>query len=293
MPYLRLALCRIVTRMDKNDQPLNLEQILAVAKAAAARASQIAREQRASLSVQVSFKEARNLVTTADLACEAAIIETIRASFPNHTILAEESAGSVNPESCRTGPVWVIDPIDGTTNYAHEHYQVGVSVAFAMDSVVLVAAIEAPFLGEVFTAIKGRGAFLNGRAIRVREVSGAEEALVATGFPYRRVNLKNICGRVERVLSRCRDLRRIGAATLDISWVGCGRIDAFYEEGLMPWDVAASGLVAREAGAIVGHFPYDSDSQRLSSAYSGDLFADNILIASPGCYSEIEKLLVG
>ena len=196
-----------------------------------------------------------------------------------------------SPESCANGPVWVIDPIDGTTNYAHGHYQVGVSVAFAVDSTVLVAAVEAPFLGESFSAIKGQGAFLNGKPIQVRTISSAEEALVATGFPYRRGNLKNICSRVERVLGRCRDLRRIGAATIDISWVACGRLDAFYEEGLMPWDVAAAGLIAREAGATVGHFPYDSDSQKLSSRYAGDLFADNIVIASPGCFSELQKLL--
>ncbi len=272
---------------------LNLDAILKTAQEAAQRGAQIAREQRAALSVQVSFKEARNLVTNADIACEKAIIETIHAAFPGHAILAEESAANVSPAQFASGPVWVIDPIDGTTNYAHEHYQVGVSVAFAVDSTVLVAAVEAPFLGECFTAIKGRGAFLNGKQIKVRSISSAEEALVATGFPYRRVNLKNICSRVERVLARCRDLRRIGAASLDISWVGCGRLDAFYEEGLSPWDVAAAGLIAREAGALVGHFPFDHESQRNTTGYSGDLFADNIVVASPGCFSELQSILAG
>lgn len=272
---------------------LNLDAILKTAQEAAQRGAQIAREQRAALSVQVSFKEARNLVTNADIACEKAIIETIHAAFPGHAILAEESSANVSPAQFTSGPVWVIDPIDGTTNYAHEHYQVGVSVAFAVDSTVLVAAVEAPFLGECFTAIKGRGAFLNGKQIKVRSISSAEEALVATGFPYRRVNLKNICGRVERVLARCRDLRRIGAASLDISWVGCGRLDAFYEEGLSPWDVAAAGLIAREAGALVGHFPFDHESQRNTTGYSGDLFADNIVVASPGCFPELQAILAG
>jgi len=272
---------------------LNLDAILKTAQEAAQRGAQIAREQRAALSVQVSFKEARNLVTNADIACEKAIIETIHAAFPGHAILAEESAANVSPAQFTSGPVWVIDPIDGTTNYAHEHYQVGVSVAFAVDSTVLVAAVEAPFLGECFTAIKGRGAFLNGKQIKVRSISSAEEALVATGFPYRRVNLKNICGRVERVLARCRDLRRIGAASLDISWVGCGRLDAFYEEGLSPWDVAAAGLIAREAGALVGHFPFDHESQRNTTGYSGDLFADNIVVAAPGCFPELQAILAG
>lgn len=272
---------------------LDLNTILLTAKDAAARGAQIAREQRAALSVEVSFKDARNLVTNADIACEKAIIETIRAAFPGHTVLAEESSAQVSPAQCASGPVWVIDPIDGTTNYAHEHYQVGVSIAFAVDNTVLVAAVEAPFLGECFTAIKGQGAFLNGKRIGVRSISGAHEALVATGFPYRRVNLGNICGRVERVLTHCRDLRRIGAASLDISWVGCGRLDAFYEEGLSPWDVAAASLIAREAGALVGHFPYDHESQKNTSAYSGDLFADNILVASPGCFQEMQDILAG
>jgi len=275
----------------KHTPPFSLDDVLRTAVGAAERGAAIAREQRETLSVEVSFKAARNLVTTADLACERAIIDFIQERYPGHTILAEESSALVTPERCQQGPVWVIDPIDGTTNYAHGHYQVGVSIAFAVDGTVLAGVVAAPFLGEVFTAIKGRGAYCNGRPIRVREVAAIDDALIATGFPYKRENLKNICSRVERVLGQCRDLRRIGAASLDISWVACGRLDGFYEETLMPWDIAAAGLIAREAGAQVGHFSYDCDSQRLTATYGGDLYADNFVVAAPGCFETLMGLL--
>ena len=270
---------------------VDCHEILQVALSAAERASAIAREQRESFTVSVSFKEARNLVTTADLACEKAIIETIRARYPEHAILAEESANSITPQQCASGPLWIIDPIDGTTNYAHGHHQVGISIAFAVDSKVLVGVVAAPFVDETFTAVKGQGAFCNGKKIHVRQVAQIDDALIATGFPYRRGNLKNICGRVERVLERCRDLRRIGAASLDISWVACGRLDAFFEETLNPWDIAAAALIATEAGAQIGHFPYDCDSQRVTEKYTGDLFADNLFVSSPGCFAQLRELL--
>lgn len=270
---------------------IDLDEILKTAIEAAERAAVIARQQRDSLAVSVSFKADRNLVTTADLACEKAIIETIQERFPSHMILAEESVGLTTPEACSSGPVWVIDPIDGTTNYAHGHYQVGISIGFAVDSVVQAGVVVAPFLGETFTAIKGRGAFCNGRPITVSQAASIDDALVCTGFPYKRGNIANICARLERILERCRDVRRLGAASLDICWVACGRLDAFYEETLNPWDIAAGGLIAREAGARMGHFPYDCESQKVAHQYSGDLFADNLIVSAPGCYNDIDQAL--
>jgi myo-inositol-1(or 4)-monophosphatase len=271
----------------------DLQEVLLVARRAAERASVIARQQRESLSVSVSFKDVRNLVTTADLACEKVIVDTIKEHYPDHTILAEESSSSVTPQACTSGPVWVIDPIDGTTNYAHGHFHVGISIGFAVDSVAQVGVVVAPFYGEVFSAVRGGGAYLNDTRIQVSKVSSIDDALVCTGFPYKRGNIKNICARLERVVTRCRDLRRLGAASLDISWVACGRLDAFYEETLNPWDVVAARLIAHEAGAVFGHFPYDCDSQKVSAAYSGDLFADNLIVAAPGCLRELSELLQG
>jgi myo-inositol-1(or 4)-monophosphatase len=264
---------------------------LAVAIEAAQRGGAIAREQRASQSVNITLKSARNLVTTADLASEKAIIETILGHFPGHKILAEESSDPALAATFNTGPTWVIDPIDGTTNYAHGHNQVGVSVAYAVDGVVQAGAVLAPFQGELFTATKGGGAFCNNDLIRATETQTLSDALIATGFPYDRVNIDRICARLLQLLRTCRDIRRIGAASVDISWVACGRLDAFYEETLSPWDGAAGCLIAREAGAKVGHYPYDHESQKKTANYAHDLFMDNIVVAAPRVFEEVMREL--
>jgi myo-inositol-1(or 4)-monophosphatase len=266
-------------------------EALAVAIEAAQRGGAIAREQRASRSVHVSQKAARNLVTTADLASEKAIIETIRSYYPTHKILAEESSDPALAASLNTGPTWVIDPIDGTTNYAHGHFQVGVSVAFVVDAVAQAGAVLAPFQGELFSATQGGGSFLNDEPIRATETTTLSDALIATGFPYDRVNVDAICRRLRDLLRTCRDIRRLGAASVDISWVACGRLDAFYEETLSPWDGAAACLIAREAGAKVGHYPYDHDSQKKTEHYKHDLFMDNIVVAAPRVFEEVMKTL--
>lgn len=266
-------------------------EALAVAIEAAQRGGEIAREQRANRSVHVSQKAARNLVTTADIASEKAIIETIRSYFPDHKILAEESSDPSLALSYNEGPTWVIDPIDGTTNYAHGHPQVGVSIAFVVDAVAQAGAVLAPFQGELFTATKGGGAFCNQEPIHATETHTLTDALIATGFPYDRVNVDAICERLKNLLRTCRDIRRIGAASVDISWVACGRLDAFYEETLSSWDGAAACLIAREAGAKIGHYPYDHDSQKKTIHYKGDLFMDNIVVAAPRVFEEVMKAL--
>ena len=266
-------------------------EALAVAIEAAQRGGAIAREQRTNRSVHVSQKAARNLVTTADIASEKAIIETIHSYFPDHKILAEESSDPSLAASFNKGPTWVIDPIDGTTNYAHGHQQVGVSVAFVVDAVAQAGAVLAPFQGELFTATMGGGAFCNDEPIRATETNSLTEALIATGFPYDRVNIDAICERLKHLLRTCRDIRRIGAASVDISWVARGRLDAFYEETLSPWDGAAACLIAREAGAKIGHYPYDHDSQKKTVHYERDLFMDNIVVTAPHVFEEVMKAL--
>jgi myo-inositol-1(or 4)-monophosphatase len=230
-------------------------------------------------------------VTTADLASEKAIIETILAHFPNHKILAEESSDPALAATFNAGPTWVIDPIDGTTNYAHGHNQVGVSIAYVVDGVAQAGAVLAPFQGELFTATKGGGALCNDEPIHSTETQTLSDALIATGFPYDRVNIDRVCARLLQLLRTCRDIRRIGAASVDISWVACGRLDAFYEETLSPWDGAAACLIAREAGAKIGHYPYDHDSQKKSANYKHDLFMDNIVVAAPRIFEEVLREL--
>jgi myo-inositol-1(or 4)-monophosphatase len=271
----------------------NPAELLAVAVSAAKRAGDVIRSKRAAEDVKVSFKAARNLVTTTDIEAEQVIIGIIRSAFPSHLILAEETAESVPPEDYASHTVWIIDPVDGTTNFAHGHFNVGVSIACAVNGVVQAGAVLAPFLDELFTATRDGGAQLNGSPIRVNDVSRFEDALIATGFPYVRTNVPNVCARLARVLTGCRDIRRNGAASLDICWVACGRLDCFYEETLMPWDGAAGCLIAREAGASIGHFPYDSDTQRRTERYPGELMMDNIVVSAPGVFEELMLLLAG
>jgi myo-inositol-1(or 4)-monophosphatase len=254
-------------------------------------ASEIACASRQAHRALVSFKGERNLVTDTDIAAERAIIDCIKERFPDHKILAEESAQTLEPGSYGEGYTWVIDPIDGTTNFAHGHFHVGISVACTYNGESIAAAVAAPFLGEVFTATKDGGAFLNGEKITCTRTIKLSDALVTTGFPYNRANAHNICSRIERVVRVCRDLRRLGAASLDLCWVACGRLDAYFEECLQPWDVAAGVLIAREAGAVINHFSYDSDLQRMTSQYPRDLFADNIVACAPGIERELISLL--
>lgn len=268
-------------------------ELLSVSQEAAARATTIAVTQRKQLEVSVSFKGDRNLVTSADLACEKEIIKTIQARYPDHLILAEETAQSIAPEDYGSGYVWVIDPIDGTTNYAHGHHHVGISIACAYNGEVVAGVVAAPFLNEVFTATKGGGAFLNDSRIKCADTDCVEDALLTTGFPYNRGNIRNICARIERVATICRDVRRLGAASLDICWVACGRIDGYFEETLNPWDGAAGCLIAREAGAAIGHYRYDSELQKLSNRYPGDLFVDNLVVAPPKLLPKLLSTLHG
>jgi myo-inositol-1(or 4)-monophosphatase len=271
--------------------PPTPSDLLAVAVEAAQAGGEEICRQRHTRSVAVSFKGTRDLLTTADLAAEKIVIQTIRSHHPLHAILAEESSHTADTSQFGTGAVWVIDPIDGTTNYAHGHHQVGVSIACVIDGKTVAGAVLAPFLGELFTAYSGGGAFLNGTPISVSPTNRLDAALIATGFPYDRSNVPNICKRLQALLSRCRDIRRLGAASLDICWVACGRLDAYYEETLNSWDGAAGCLIAREAGARIGHYPYDSPTQRRTDGYPGDLFMDNLIVSCPGVFDELSKEL--
>jgi myo-inositol-1(or 4)-monophosphatase len=266
-------------------------QLLAVAVAAAQKAGHEIRRQRENRSVSVSFKGDRDLVTTADIAAEKIIVETIRSHFPEHSFLAEEAHQRRAENDYGSGTCWVIDPVDGTTNFAHGHPHVGVSIACAVNGEVVAGAVLAPFQNELFTATKGGGAFLNGSEIKISGTSSVSEALIATGFPYDRNTIAAVCSRLERTLAKCRDIRRLGAASLDICWVACGRLDAFFEESLNAWDGAAGCLIAKEAGATVGHYKYTHSGQRKTQGLPSDLFVDNIIVCSPTLLDELTELL--
>ncbi len=263
----------------------DLDSVLALARDAAVRAGEAIRARRANAGFGVTRKDGeRNLVTDADLEAEAVILEYIRKSRPGDAILSEESQPSVTHGL--DGPLWIIDPVDGTTNFAHGHAHVGVSIAFADEGKLQVGVVHAPFLCETFTAIRGRGAWLDGASITCSRTEKLVDALVGTGFPYERTQMEPVLERVRRVLGACRDLRRAGAASLDLCWTACGRLDAFYES-LMPWDMAAGGLIAREAGARVGH----TVSTPPSLPIPEEIWGEELLVASPALYPQLERLL--
>ncbi|MBI6546871.1 MAG: inositol monophosphatase [Cyanobacteria bacterium NC_groundwater_1444_Ag_S-0.65um_54_12] len=195
----------------------------------------------------IAYKSDANLVTDADHAAEAIILSQIRRQFPEHAIIAEESGPSGAGEFC-----WHIDPLDGTTNYAHGLPFFAVSIALAQAGEVILAVVYNAANQELFTATRNGGAYLNGKPIRVSATPDLDRAILGTGFaPSVRRDLHNIPEFVA-FIQRCQAIRRIGAASLDLCSVACGRLDGFWEFGLSSWDIAAGALMVLEAGGYVG-----------------------------------------
>ncbi len=199
----------------------------------------------------VDRKQPADFVTRVDRESEKMIIETIRANFPDHGFLTEESRRDEAAERCR----WIVDPLDGTTNFIHGYPVVSVSIALECLGEIVLGVIFDPTRRELFTAVKGEGSFLNGNPIRVSRIARLGDGLVATGFPFRR---KEITGQYltlfGNVFRRVSDLRRAGSAALDLAYVASGRCDGFFEIGLSPWDIAAGALIVEEAGGVVSDF---------------------------------------
>lgn len=199
----------------------------------------------------ITFKGEIDLVTEADTKSEAFIIDGIKASFPEHSILSEEK-GVIQLES---DYLWIIDPLDGTTNYAHGFPVYAVSIALEYKGEVIVGVVYDPNLDELFTAEKGKGARLNGEPIQVSEINDIGKSLLATGFPYYfRKDPDLILKYFSALALKAQGIRRAGAATIDLISLACGRFDGFWEFGLKPWDMAAAGLIALEAGARITKF---------------------------------------
>jgi myo-inositol-1(or 4)-monophosphatase len=233
--------------------------------------------------LNIEFKhDDTELVTQADVAADKLISDGIRKAFEQHDILSEELAPDANTD-CEH--LWIIDPIDGTVNYAHGHAQVAISIAYFFKGDCKVAVVHNPFARETFTAMAGRGAFLNGEPIQVSGKLALNRALVATGFPYQKDTIDKLMKRATAVLKNCADIRRIGSAALDICWVACGRLDAYYES-VQPWDAAAAGLIAREAGATLGHLysvPVEENPQ---------IFSQDIVVTTPALFDQLKALLL-
>ena len=208
--------------------------------------------------VRISQKQVNDFVTEVDLASEAAILETLLTAYPHHGILAEES-GSTHGDP-HADHIWIIDPLDGTTNFIHGLPVYCVSIALSVRGKIEQAVIYDPTRNDLFTATKGRGAFMNERRIRVSKRTQLNECLISTGFPFRKGdNFNQYLRMMGDVMQRTAGLRRPGAAALDLAYVAAGFTDGFFETGLSPWDVAAGSLLVTEAGGLVGNFTGEAD----------------------------------
>jgi myo-inositol-1(or 4)-monophosphatase len=210
----------------------------------------------------VHYKSPVDLVTETDRDVEALVVGQLRAAFPDHLIVAEEaSAGSVLQRPPTDRYVWYLDPLDGTTNFAHAYPQFCVSLALARGTDVRFGIVHDPVRDETFAAHRGGGATLNGEPVHVSAVDDLDRALLSTGFPYdRRERAAFYLSFVADFLPRAQDVRRVGSAALDLCYVACGRFDAFWEWKLHPWDTAAATLIVQEAGGTVSDFrggPFD------------------------------------
>ena len=233
---------------------MNHDDILQTATAIAHEAGAVVRDRfpRTRLA-HVGFKGAVNPVTETDTAVEALIVDRLRAVFPDHRFLGEEGGGD---EWRAPGPpIWLVDPLDGTNNFAHGFPPVGVSLALLVEGQPVVGVIHDPLRDETFAATAGGGATLNDQPIHVSGVEHLADAFLATGFPYdRRTAPDNNVERLDHFLRRSLGVRRAGAAVIDQAYVACGRLDGFWEIRLKPWDVAAGTLLVREAGGRATDF---------------------------------------
>jgi len=248
--------------------------------------------------LQVAKKQQNDFVTEVDQAAEYAIIEVLKEAYPTHHFYAEES-GYLTASGESLGALswdqvvalqqpeeehymWVIDPIDGTTNFIHGFPQFAVSIALFVNGVVQQAVIYDPTRDELFTATKGAGAYLNHRRLRVAQQLRLADCLIGTGFPYRNdQNLDHYVHLFKKMTRNCAGLRRPGAASLDLAYVAAGRLDGFFEGDLKPWDMAAGILLIQESGGLVGQ--YDGEEGYFSSG--------QIMAANPKIFAQMASLL--
>jgi len=256
-----------------------MHPMLNIAVRAARRAGSIIN--RASLNggaLNVRAKRVNDFVTQVDQAAEEAIIEIVRKAHPDHGFLAEESGKTPGEAEY----VWIIDPLDGTTNFIHGFPQYCVSIAVEHRGALAHGVVYDPAKNELFTTSKGRGAFLNDRRIRVSKCTRLKESLVGTGFPFKELSRLDLyTGQLRNLIQGSAGVRRAGAAALDLAYVACGRLDAFWEMGLSPWDMAAGALLIQEAGGLVGDF-----SGEARYLQSGDMSA-----ATPKVFPQLLEAL--
>jgi myo-inositol-1(or 4)-monophosphatase len=227
--------------------------------------------------ITVTAKRQNDFVTEVDRAAEAAVIETLRKAYPDHAILAEESGADGASDY-----TWIIDPLDGTTNFIHGFPQYAVSIGLRHRGLITQAVVYDPGRNELFTASRGRGAFLDDRRIRVSKRTHLQDALIGTGFPYRELaHLDEYLRMLKAVTQNTAGVRRAGAAALDLAYVAAGRLDGFWELGLSPWDMAAGSLLIAEAGGLVS----DLDGE------ANYLDAGHVVAGSPKVFAQLLQVV--
>ena len=226
-----------------------MHPMLNIAVKAARRAGNLINRASRNLDIiAVKEKAAKDFVTEVDREAEQAIIRTLHEAYPDHSILAEESGASGTSEH-----QWIIDPLDGTTNFVHGFPQYAVAIALRHRNVITQAVIYDPWRNDLFTASRGRGAYLNDQRIRVSKRANLAASLIGTGFPFRQLeHLDAYLAILRDMMGGAAGVRRAGSAALDLAYVAAGRLDGFWEFGLSPWDMAAGALLIMEAGGLVG-----------------------------------------
>lgn len=261
-----------------------IHQRLHIAEAIARRAGEVLLEARRQGDFGAHLKRGEELVTDIDVQVDSMISSSLEDMFPGESRLTEELAPEAMSLEQLFGSLWVVDPIDGTVNFAHGHAHVAVSIAWSLNGQPQIGVVHAPFLNETFTAIRGEGAWCNGHPIHCRSIEQLDEALIATGFAYDRQARPRQLELASRVLMQCRDLRRNGAAALDLCHVADGRLDGYFES-VSPWDMAAGSLIAEEAGARFSHYG------PVPVSVPPALYSRDMLVCVPALQSALTSLL--
>jgi len=255
-------------------------ELLALAVEVAQAAGTLVLDKRpADLGVAATKSSPTDVVTEMDRASETLITTTLRAARPLDGLLGEEGTADAG----RTGVRWLVDPIDGTVNYLYGIPAWSVSVAAEVDDEIVAGVVHVPQLGETFTATRGGGAYRDGTPIHANPATDLSQALVGTGFGYESARRARQAEVVRRLLPEVRDIRRVGSCAIDLCWVACGRLDAYFERGPQPWDLAAGTLIAHEAGAVVAGLHGQPPSTELTIAAPSGLFGQlHDLLAAAG-----------
>lgn len=231
--------------------------------------------------IDIEYKNTNELVSEVDRMAEAAIVDLVKKSYPDHAILAEEG-GKSKGRNGQEEVIWIIDPLDGTTNYLHGYPRFCVSIAVQVKGKVEHGVVYDPLLDELFSASRGDGARLNEKRIRVSSSKKLATSLIASGFPVNKFDdMESILALLMEITPKAQGIRRSGASALDLASVAAGRLDGFWEAGLQPWDIAAGSLLIREAGGIVSDFSGENDY----------LNSGNVIAGTPRVFAEMQKII--